>query len=231
MRHDQAGAEFTRGQHLDRISLLAGLDDPSRRQQVDIFVPDGTWQTAPTAAAGGAPTAAAGGAPTAAATTAQPSIKPALDWVLFRRRSDVDCNPPPQQLDTVTLYAVKAETRDEAQGFWEALPTSKGPTMPWTKVGDLQFDAGATSLVTPGATVQGWWSAAGIGTHLYGAAYAPAAASDQVALSRASNLVTALAPAVSGQSVSPMALTAPPKPLETGTVGALFAVAWPATSS
>ena len=103
--------------------------------------------------------------------------------------------------------------------------------MPWTKVGDLQFDSGATSLVTPGATVQGWWSAAGIGTHLYGAAYAPAAASDQVALGRASNLVTALAPTVSGPSVAPVTLTDPPKPLETGTVGALFAIAWTAASS
>ncbi len=241
MRHDQAGAEFTRGQHLDRISLLAGLDDPGQRQQVDIFVPDGTWQTAPTAAAGGAPTAggapaaaesAATGNPAAAATTAPSGIKPALDWVLFRRRSDVDCSPPPQQLDTVTLYAANAEGK--AQEFWRELPSLQAPKMPWKRVGDLQFDAGATSLVTPGATVQGWWSAAGIGTHLYGAAYAPAAAADQVALSRASNLVTALAPTVStvsGQSVALMALTTPPKQLETGTVGALFAIAWTATSS
>ena len=44
MRHDEAGSEFTRGQHLDRISLLAGLDDPSQVQQVDILVPDGTWR-------------------------------------------------------------------------------------------------------------------------------------------------------------------------------------------
>jgi hypothetical protein len=213
MRHDQAGSQFTRGQHLDRISLLAGLDDPKHQlQQVDILVPDGIWQTA------------AGAAP------AQPRITPTLDWVLFRRRSDVDCGPPPQQLDTVTLYAVKANNEDDAQAFWDALPTTKGQTMPWTKVGDLQFDAGATSLVTPGATVQGWWSAAGIGTHLYGAAYGPAAASDQVALGRASDLVTALAPTVSGQSVAPVTLTAPPKPLETGTVGALFAIAWTAAS-
>ena len=184
MRHDQAGAEFARGQHLDRISLLAGLDDPSQRQQVDILVPDGTW------------TAATGTA------AAQSSITPALDWVLFRRRSDVNCGPPPQQLNTVTLYAIQAPNQDEAKGRdWTALTVNKGEVLSWVKVGELQFDAGTATLATTGPTVQGWWSTAGMGTQVFGAAYAPAASSStRVALGRARNLVAALSPAVSGRA-------------------------------
>ena len=211
MRHDKAGAEFTGGQHLDRISLLTGLDDPTQRQQVDIFVPDGTWQTA-----------------SVTAPAAEPSIKPTLDWVLFRRRSDVDCGPPPQQLDTVTLYAVPANSEGQAKEDWGVLTVGRGQTLQWTKVGELQFDAGAASLVTTGATVQGWWSAAGVWTNLFGAAYAPAATtSDPLALGRVGNLVTALSPLVSNPVVPSRALTASPKPLEPGTAGALFAVTWP----
>ena len=108
MRHDQAGSEFTRGQHLDRISLLAGLDDPKHQlQQVDILVPDGIWQTA------------AGAAPV------QPSITPTLDWVLFRRRSDVTCSPPPP-LNTVTLYADPAADVRSATDDWNELSAGKG---------------------------------------------------------------------------------------------------------
>jgi hypothetical protein len=207
MRHDEAGSEFTKGQHLDRIPLLTGLDDPSQRQQVDILVPDGTWQTS------------TGTAPT------QPTITPTLDWVLFRRRIDVNCSPPSQQLDTVALYADEAISEDAATTDWGNL---EGQDVQWTKLGDLQFNGGTTTLVTTSATVQDWWTAAGIGTELYGAAYAPAAsASDPVALGRANNLVAALSPTVSDPpNVSPAALSSSPEPLD-GAVGALFVVAWP----
>jgi hypothetical protein len=215
MRHDQAGAEFTRGQHLDRISLLAGLDDPSQRQQVEILVPDGTWATATGTAA--------------ATAAAQLSITPTLDWVLFRRRSDLDCGPP-QQLDTVTLYAIQAPSQGGAKEDWGGLTVNKGSALSWVKVGELQFDAGTTTLATTGTTVQGWWSAAGMGTQVFGAAYAPAASSaDPVALGRARNLVAALSPAASGQRAAFAALATPPKALETGTAGALFVVAWTPT--
>jgi hypothetical protein len=222
MRHDQAGSEFTRGQHLDRISLLAGLDDPSQRQQVDILVPDGTWQTATGAAA------------------AQPSITPALDWVLFRRRSDVNCTPPSQPLDTVTLYVTPAAGLPTAREEWDALRGNKGQSLRWTKVGELQFDTGTASLVTPAATIQGSWSTAtqglfgatGSTARVFGAAYAPAAnSSDPVALGRARNLVAALPAAASSQSQPPLfaAIATSPEPLETGSAGALFVVAWPET--
>ena len=49
-----------------------------------------------------------------------------LGWVLFRRRSDVDCGPPPQQLNTVTLYAVKAKSEDDARAFWTRSPAPRG---------------------------------------------------------------------------------------------------------
>lgn len=41
VRADQAAGEFESCQHLERISLLRGLDDPARREPVDILVPDG----------------------------------------------------------------------------------------------------------------------------------------------------------------------------------------------
>ncbi len=221
MRHDEAGAQFTRGQHLDPISLLAGLDDPSQRQQVDILVPEGTWLTA------------TGTAP------AQPSIKPSLDWVLFRRRSDLDCGPPPQPLDTVTLYVSPAADLADAQRESVELSHNKGQELKWTKVGELQFDTGAAALATPAATVQGSWStaaqdlfgAAGSAARVFAVAYAPAASSsDPVALGRASNLVAALPAAASGsQSLAFAALTTSPEPLEAGAAGALFVIAWPAT--
>jgi hypothetical protein len=216
MRHDEAGFQFTRGQHLDRISLLAGLDAPGQRPQVDILIPAGTRQNA-------------------AATTdppAEASIKAALDWVLFRRRSDVDCGTQ-AQLDTVTLWAATAPNSTTAALYWRGLVGGEPAAgSQWQKVGELQFAAGKPLLVTSAATVQGWWRSGGIGGLLEGAAYAPAAPpGDPVALGRASSLVTALSPAASGHpTVQYDALTAPPpEPLESGAAGALFLVAWPAT--
>jgi hypothetical protein len=216
MRHDEAGFQFTGGQHLDRISLLAGLDAPQQRPQVDILVPDGTRQNA-------------------AATTDLPteaSIEPTRDWVLFRRRSDVDCGPR-AHLDTVTLWAVTEPNAQAAEGAWKQLVGGNPPAgIRWQKVGELQFATGTTSLVSPAATIQGWWRSAGLGTLLQGAAYAPAVSpSDAFARGRASNLVTALSPTASGHpTVEYDPLTnPPPEPLESGASGALFLVAWPAT--
>jgi hypothetical protein len=216
MRHDEAGFQFTRGQHLDRISLLIGLESPRQRPQVDILVPDGIQQNA----------AAKADPP------AEASIKPTLDWVLFRRRSDVACGPQ-IHLDTVTLWAATAPNEITADLYWRGLVGgTPAAGSRWQKVGELQFAEGKTSLVTAAATVQGWWSSAGIGGLLEGAAYAPAAGpADQVALGRASNLVTALSPAASGHPTvryDPLTVP-PPEPVESGAEGALFVVAWPAT--
>ena len=41
VRRDQIAHELERAQHMDRISLLTGLDDPSQLEEVDILVPDG----------------------------------------------------------------------------------------------------------------------------------------------------------------------------------------------
>ena len=104
--------------------------------------------------------------------------------------------------------------------------------MPWTKVGELQFDAGATSLVTPGATVQRLVGRGGQrGAAVRRRIRAGRERRRPVALGRASNLVTALSPAVSGPAgVQYAALTAPPpEAIEAGTAGALFLVAWPTT--
>jgi hypothetical protein len=47
VRADTVAHAFAEAQHLDRISLLKGLDDPRRRPQVDILVPDGKRLTPP----------------------------------------------------------------------------------------------------------------------------------------------------------------------------------------
>jgi hypothetical protein len=45
VRTDQIAGEFESAQHLDRISLLRGLDDPGSREKVDILVPEGEQET------------------------------------------------------------------------------------------------------------------------------------------------------------------------------------------
>lgn len=42
VRRDQIPHELERAQHMQRISLLRGLDDPSKLEEVDVLVPDGT---------------------------------------------------------------------------------------------------------------------------------------------------------------------------------------------
>jgi hypothetical protein len=256
MRHDEAGFEFTRGQHLDRISLLAGLDDPSARQQVDILVPDGTWVdsliTHVALATAGGPAPAASDQPIAivdpvsasssrggvtlgpppAIPPVQRQIQPALDWVLFRRRSDVDCGSvTAQQFDTVDLWAAVAPNIEEALGLWKAVVSGSGSTAPWSKtpwvkVGELQFQSGASPLVSTSPTVQGWWASANAGNVLWGAAYAPATTStDAVAIGRAHNLVAALVPEITTGRAQYAALTRPPpEQLVSGSTGALFLV-------
>ncbi len=224
MRHDEAGFQFTRAQHLDRISLLAGLDDPGQRQQVDIFVPDGTWQDASTEAA---PAAAAGEAVAAPVAVYQPPrIQPALDWVLFRRRSNVDCRTPVQQVDVVTLYAVNINADDPSE--WNDLIQGYGDRLDWLNLGELQFKAGASLLVTSAETVRDWWSSSNnLGNLVYGAAYAPAISADPVPVDRAQSLVTALAPTVSGTGTQYVALATAPGsyPPVNGAVGALYLAA------
>src|SRR5690606_33039555 len=41
IRPDDAARELEGAQHMDRISLLRGLDDPNNKDPVDILVPDG----------------------------------------------------------------------------------------------------------------------------------------------------------------------------------------------
>jgi len=228
MRHDEAGFQFMRAQHLDRISLLTGLDDPGKRQQVDIFVPDGTWQDASAEAASTAAAPEAVAAPVA--VYQPPRIKPALDWVLFRRRSDVDCRMPIQQVDTVTLWAttnLNVRRFDPGQS-WTEITQGNVTDFKWTNLGVLQFQAGASALVTPAATIVGWWNryfAQRPDIVLVGAAYAPAASStDPVPIERAKSLVAALPSTVSVTNVQYAALTTPPAslPLTSGTVAELL---------
>lgn len=41
VRHDYVAHALEEAQHMDRISLLEGLDDPARKPRVDVLVPDG----------------------------------------------------------------------------------------------------------------------------------------------------------------------------------------------
>lgn len=52
VRPDYIGHAFEEGQHLDRICLLQGLENPAAKPAVDIFVPDGRILDKPAAPAG-----------------------------------------------------------------------------------------------------------------------------------------------------------------------------------
>ena len=52
VRHDEIAHLVEEAQHMDRISLTRGLDDPTQLEQVEIFVPDGTTSTGAAAAPG-----------------------------------------------------------------------------------------------------------------------------------------------------------------------------------
>jgi hypothetical protein len=52
VRPDYIGHAFEEGQHLDRICLLQGLENPAAKPAVDIFVPDGRVLDKPVAPAG-----------------------------------------------------------------------------------------------------------------------------------------------------------------------------------
>ena len=52
VRPDYVGHAFEEGQHLDRICLLQGLENPAAKPAVDIFVPDGRIMDKPAAPAG-----------------------------------------------------------------------------------------------------------------------------------------------------------------------------------
>jgi hypothetical protein len=156
-----------------------------------------------------------------------PRIKPTLDWVLFRRRSGVDCRTPVQQVDIVTLYAANVSPEDPSSYWNDLAEEGGGDRLPWLNPDELQFKAGSSLLVTPAETVRDWWSSNSLGNAVYGAAYAPAGSTDPVPIDRAQNLVTALAPAVSGTGAQYVALpTAPSRHLPVnGAVGALYLVA------
>jgi hypothetical protein len=52
VRPDFVAHALEEAQHMERISLLTGLDDPSRKPQVDVLVPDGEIDTSPIQAPG-----------------------------------------------------------------------------------------------------------------------------------------------------------------------------------
>ncbi len=49
VRPDFVPEAFQEAQHMERISLTQGLDDPGRLEEVDVLVPDGTFESAPKA--------------------------------------------------------------------------------------------------------------------------------------------------------------------------------------
>lgn len=52
VRRDQVPHELERAQHMDRISLLRGLDDATAKEKVDVLVPDGLTASVPAADTG-----------------------------------------------------------------------------------------------------------------------------------------------------------------------------------
>ena len=47
VRPDFVPEAFQEAQHMERISLTRGLDDPGRLEEVDVLVPDGTFESTP----------------------------------------------------------------------------------------------------------------------------------------------------------------------------------------
>jgi hypothetical protein len=224
MRHDQAGFEVRKAQDLDRISMLVGIDDPTAKPQVDILVPDGTWSTpssptpGPTPAPGPTPKpdATAGGMAVGRArpgadlpiwrhpTPEQPTdptdpttatITPTLDWVLFRRRSDLDCGAitPVTPPVVVTVWDFQAPTQQAAGNDWKFLTTEplEVKRMHWTQVGQATFTAGTADLLTTAAQIADW-DTTDVGPHLAGAGYAASSGTDPQGVARAQAVANAL---------------------------------------
>ncbi len=279
MRHDEAGFQLTRAQHLDRISLLTGLDDATQRQQVDIFVPDGTLlapalvaptsslgtnsqSTAPPAqstGASGSQAAASSSGPAASSGTSGPAgapasgvqssagvsrillrlppdlqaIQPSLDWVLFRRRSPIDCAPALQSVD---LWVA---TPTGAVDVTEVPPPTSGATFAaapyrFTSLGSVEFAGATADLVTTAASIQQAWTAGGFGTSVLRAVYTPVLAQyDALAVERCEHVVAALAPAATPAATAQYlgVASGAPEPLAFGSVGAIYLVVAPVVQS
>ncbi len=211
MRHDQAGFEVRKAQDLDRISMLVGIDDPTAKPQVDILVPDATWSTAPPPPA---PAPAPGPTPDKDSlphmgsalhlpiwevpipdqpTTA--TLVPSLDWVLFRRRSDLDCGSttPVTPPVVVTVWDFQVDNQQGAGNDWQFLLTEplEVKRMRWQQVGQATFTAGTADLLTTAAQIADW-DTTGVGPHLAGAGYAASSGTDPQGIARAKVVVHAL---------------------------------------
>ena len=223
MRHDQAGFEVRKAQDLDRISMLVGIDDPTAKPQVDILVPDATWSTisptpaptptprprpTPNPAPKPNPTPVMGEAsheglhipiwdvPTPnTPTTATATLVPSLDWVLFRRRSDLDCGTtvPASPPVVVTVWDLQVTTEEVGVRDWALL--SREPAaiqkLRWRQVGQATFTAGTADLLTTAAQIADW-NTADVGPHLTGAGYAASAGTDPQGIARAKAVAKAL---------------------------------------
>ncbi len=215
MRHDQAGFEVRKAQDLDRISMLVGIDDPTAKPQVDILVPDATWSTATTTPPSPTPSPAPkpspfrmGGAeteanwvvphplrPTPATDPTTPTLVPTLDWVLFRRRSDLDCGTvmPVTPPVVVTVWDLQVESQELATRDWGFLTTEplEVERVRWREVGQATFTAGTADLVTTAAQLADW-DTSGVGPLLTGAGYAASTGTDPEGVARAKVVVKVL---------------------------------------
>ena len=214
MRHDQAGFEVRKAQDLDRISMLVGIDDPTAKPQVDILVPDATWSTAtPTPTPAPSPSPSPTPSPHMGATEGRspwvvphpfrptpntptgPTLVPTLDWVLFRRRSDLDCGSTTVVTPPVvaTVWDIQVPSEQLAVRDWAVLIREPDaiPKMRWRQVGQASFTAGTADLLTTAAQIADW-DTADVGPHLSGAGYAASTGTDPQGIARAKAVADAL---------------------------------------
>ena len=137
------------------------------------------------------------------ATTALPSnVRPTTDWVLFRRRRREDCEGivelPAATPSKVAAWLARAETVDQAISWTTDLFDSGGGRLPWKAVsGDaLEFDAGATTLLTAPSVWRDQYQQADGGDSVRSAGYAatPGGSDVPVGVGRTTALLDATAP-------------------------------------
>ena len=114
----------------------------------------------------------------AATALASSQVRPATDWVLFRRRRREDCEGivelPPAGSSKVAAWVARAETVDQAESWTAQLFDSGGAKIPWKAIsGDaLEFEAGAAALLTAPSAWRNQYQQAGGGESVRSAGYA-----------------------------------------------------------
>ncbi|WP_250037744.1 hypothetical protein [Paractinoplanes maris] len=164
------------------------------------------------------------------------TVRATQDWVLFRRRRRESCEGDPitpVTVDTVTVQVLTRPDLDRAQQAAQILLTGEPGDWPgdW-KATEVVFEGGRTTLLTPGATWQQHYRAAGgaSAVALAGYAAAPGTSGLLVGPGRLRALLSALPPDVTPDPSLPVVPVTPPPALQggAGLAGSAFLITYAA---